>query len=157
MQRYTWFYTLAETLTESEEQTLKAAFDAFTNQWKSHGQPIQGLIKMRYKRFVIVQSDQGDDRPSGCSIDNMKRNVANILEKHQHNTLDAAWVSFKEGDQIRSVHFRDIPSLVKEGVLKPDTTVFDHSLSQSDDLSKWEVPMSVTWLSRFLPKNEVNS
>ena len=151
MQAYTWFYSLATTLTDSQEAALLADFSAFTRQWQSHGTPVEGLIQVKYKRFVIAQANPADSRPSGCSIDSLKRGIEHILTQHQLPWLDAAYVFFrKDTDDIQAVHFREITSLVQSGALKAETTVFDHSLSQSDDLSKWEVPLKQTWLKRHL-------
>ena len=151
MQAYTWFYSLVTPLTASQEAALRADFAAFTQQWQSHGTPVDGLIQVKYKRFIIAQANPTDSRPSGCSIDSLKRGIEQILVRHQLPWLDAAYVFFrKDTDEIEAVHFREIATLVQSGTLKADTTVFDHSLSQSDDLSKWEVPLKQTWLKRHI-------
>ncbi|MEM7371738.1 MAG: hypothetical protein AAF587_24190 [Bacteroidota bacterium] len=151
MQAYTWFYSLATPLTASEEAALTADFAAFTQQWQSHGTPVNGLIQVKYKRFVIAQANPTTSRPSGCSIDSLKRGIEQILSQHQLPWLDAAYVFFrKDTDEIEAVHFKEIASLVQTGVLKAETTVFDHSLSHSDDLDKWEVPLKQTWIKRHL-------
>lgn len=151
MQAYTWFYSLTQSLTAAQVAALEADFAAFAQQWNSHGTPVDGLIQVKYKRFVIAQANPIVARPSGCSIDSLKHGIEQILMKHQFSWLDAAYVFFrKDAEDIQAVHFRDIPTLVQEGVLQEETMVFDHSLSHSDDLNKWEVPLKQTWLKRHL-------
>ncbi|MEM7655286.1 MAG: hypothetical protein AAF399_04090 [Bacteroidota bacterium] len=151
MQSYTWFFSLANPLTEAQEAALLGDFQSFTDQWKSHGTPVTGLIQVRHKRFVIAQANPTEARPSGCSIDSLRRGIEQILGQHQLPYLDPSQVSFRSGTgEIETVDFRQIPALVSEGRLQASTPVFDHSLSHTDDLSKWEVPMHTTWLSRYL-------
>ncbi|MEO1450937.1 MAG: hypothetical protein AAFV07_15515 [Bacteroidota bacterium] len=153
MQRYTWFFTLTEALNPATEQALTADFGRFAAQWQSHGTPVDGLIRIKHSRFVIAQANPGDDRPSGCSIDSLKRGISQILQHHQLPTLDNAYVCYQGADaSVAVVHFQQIPTLVADGTLGADTLVFDHTLSQSDDLNKWEVSLKDTWLARFLPK-----
>ena len=52
------------------------------------------------------------------------------------------------------VHFQQVPELVANGTLHEDAIVFDHSLSNSDDLSNWEVSMKNTWMKRYLPSDK---
>ncbi len=151
MQQYTWFFSLSQTLSSEQETALKADFDRFVSQWNTHGSPVDGLIQIRHARFVIIQSNPAEARPSGCSIDSLKQGVGKILQQHGLESVEASYVFFQQDDQtIRSTDFRQIPQLIREGVLKADTLIFDHSLSQSDDLRKWEVPLKQSWLKRYL-------
>lgn len=151
MQQYTWFFSLEHPVAEAQQAALQADFDRFTAQWKTHGQPVEGLIGLRHGQFVVVQANPGQARPSGCSIDSLKRGVEQILGQHQLTWLDPAWVFYRAADgQIKRVLFRQIPALIASGELTGDSLVFDHSLNQSDDLSRWEVPLRDTWLRRYL-------
>lgn len=151
MQTYTWFYSLKDQPSPAQKAKLEAGFEQFLANWKSHGTPVEGLIQFVYDRFVIIQSDPGKARPSGCSIDSLKRGVEGILTQTELPWMEAAYVCYRDAaGEIQSVHFSKIKSLIESGELTADTQVFDHSLSQSDDLSKWEQPLSATWLKRFL-------
>lgn len=151
MQSYTWIYSLTDEISSEKVATLRNDFDQFTQEWKSHGTPVDGLIRIFYNRFVVIQSDPGVNRPSGCSIDSLKKAIGQILTQHELKWLDAAYVFFRNSEgNIQHTHFQQIPTKVASGDLLASTTVFDHSLSQSDDMSKWEVPMEDTWLRRYL-------
>ena len=151
MQKYTWFFSLKESLTTEAEAKLAQTFEEFLAQWKSHGTPVNGNIEIKYSRFVIVQADPNDDRPSGCSIDNLKRSVGGILQHFSLETVDHAYVWYRDQEQtIQSTHFSKLAKLVESGDLQADTPIFDHTLSNSDDLSKWEVSLQDSWLKRFL-------
>lgn len=151
MTKYTWFYSFAETLTAEQMATLEAKFQAFLSQWKTHGTPVNASIEIRYARFVIIQADPSDGRPSGCSIDSMRHTVEQILTAHGHTWLDNAHVYLRnEHGDILAPHFSELPKLAAAGKLNADTPVFDNSLSQTDDLGKWEVSLADTWLKRYL-------
>ena len=151
MQLYTWFYSLSEALNPEKEAALKADFTQFLSQWKSHGVPVEGMIEIRYGQFVVIKSDASDSRPSGCSIDSLKRSVTSILSHHGLEVLDPAHVFFRQGDgSITQSHFRELGALAKSGVLTADTIVFDNSLGQSDDMNRWEVSLKDTWMKRVL-------
>lgn len=152
MQTYTWIFSLASPVNDSVASDLKRDFEAFQAQWKSHGTPVTGLITLRYQNFVIIQSKEDESRPSGCSIDSLRRGVTAILQQYSLQWLEGGEVFYRdENSQIQMVHFQKIPALVEEGTLRPETIVFDHSLNNSDDLSLWETPMNKTWMKRFLP------
>ncbi|MEZ4772453.1 MAG: hypothetical protein R3D00_04660 [Bacteroidia bacterium] len=151
MQQYTWFFSLRQPLSSEKKKGVQHSFDQFLSQWKTHGTPVDGMIDLKYDQFVIVQADPGVSRPSGCSIDSLKRAITTILQQEQLEWMDAAMVSYRDAHGvIRSVNFREISALVANGQLTAETIVFDNSLDQSDDLSKWEVPMKHTWLKRYL-------
>ncbi|MEM6804025.1 MAG: hypothetical protein AAF696_21650 [Bacteroidota bacterium] len=151
MQLYTWFYSLSEALHLEKKAALEADFVEFLSQWKSHGVPVEGMIEIRYGQFIVIKSDASDSRPSGCSIDSLKRSVAGILNKHGLEILDPAHVFYRgEDGKISQSHFRELGALAKAGALHADTIVFDNSLGQSDDMSKWETRLADTWMKRVL-------
>jgi len=151
MQKYTWIYILADTLTKAQRQQLEVAFSNFLNKWTSHGRSIAGKIWIPYNRFVVIQANSDEDRPSGCSIDDMKRSVEKLLQELSFAWLDASYIAYKdEVSDIQVVHFQEIEKWVQMGKLSPNTIIFDNSLDQTDDLEKWERPMAKTWMRRFL-------
>ncbi len=151
MQAYTWIYSFESPLTDFQKKQLNHDFQLFLSKWSSHGIPVNGMIRIAYDRFVLINADQGEHRPSGCSIDSLKRAVAEILEKNDISVLDAAHVFYRDVNKdIQYTHFRSIQQLISSGILAADTIVFDHSLGQSDDLDKWEMLLKDTWMKRYL-------
>jgi hypothetical protein len=152
MQQYTWFYSLKSPLSELDAEKLAAAFESFLQKWKSHGIAVEGEISIRYNRFVIARSNPERERPSGCSIDTLKRTVEQVFAQKAIEWLDSGYIFYRDAEgAILPLHFRDIPSMIASGRLHADTVVFDHSLDQSDDLDRWEVTLAQTWLKRYLP------
>lgn len=150
MQKNTWFYSLISPLDASQVADLQAKFDTFTQNWKSHGTPVNGRIHIEYGQFVVVKSDISDERPSGCSIDSMRKAVEQILQQQGLKWADAATIFYKNGETIHQTDFRKIPDLILAGELSENSLVFDHSLNNSDDLNMWVREMKDTWLKRYL-------
>lgn len=154
MQRYTWIYSLQEELGPEMETQLANDFQLFLSTWDSHKAPVVGTIQIKYSRFIVIQADPNDTRPSGCSIDNLKRTVQRILDTHQLVVMDAGHIFFRnERGEIENVHFKEIDLYVDQGVLRPSSIVFDHSLDNSDDLLSWEVTMEQTWMRKYLTQD----
>ena len=151
MTRYTWIYTLHADADSALADALQADFDLFLNQWKTHGTPVKGSIQVHHHRFIIVQADPADDRPSGCSIDSMRHAVEAILQKHHQSWLDNGKIAYRAADDsIQAIGFQQIGSLLESGELHPDAIVFDNTLSHTDDLANWELPLKQTWMKRYL-------
>ena len=157
MQLYTWIFSLAESLSDDQKAQLEQRFASYLTKWNSHGRPLKALILVRHHRFVIVQADPTENRPSGCSIDSLKRAVTQILEAEGLKSVDASRIHYKgRSGEIFSLDFRDLPKAIQAGELTGESLVFDHSLGQSDDLSRWEVSLQDSWMKRFLPKTSLS-
>ena len=153
MQQYTWIYSLNDTLSAVQNEALTAQFQAFSQNWKSHGTPVEGTVNIHYQRFVIVQADMRSERPSGCSIDSMRKTVENVLKEQGFFYTDASQIHYRNaGNEIAFVSFREVVNLLANEEMNENTVIFDNTLSNSDDLNKWEVPLAQTWLKRFLKR-----
>lgn len=113
MQEYTWFYSLKDTPDTATADRLEAGFAHFLANWKSHGTPVDGLVRFVHDRFIIIQSDPNQSRPSGCSIDSLRRGVEGILTQGGVAWLDASHIFYRDAaGAIQQVHFSEIKSLV---------------------------------------------
>lgn len=152
-----WFYSLTNTLTVAQTDSLSQQFQAFLAQWKSHGTPVTGNIDIKYARFILISLAESSENPSGCSIDSMRHAVEKILKSHEITWLEASTVFFRNKDgEIQNADFRLIPQLVADNILTPDSIVFDNSLSNTGLLEKWEVKMADTWMRRYLNLTKVS-
>lgn len=148
--RHVWIFQLATSPDSGQSATLTSGLDHLMQTWKAHGSPVPGTYQIRYDRFLIVQAEPG--HASGCSIDSMNRSVAELLSNAQLQVLGADRVLYRGADGgIQDIDFKEVRAAIQDGRLHADTTVFDSTLSNSNDLSKWEVPLSQTWMARFLP------
>lgn len=149
--QHIWIFQLEAQLESAQEATVLEGLQRLVESWKAHGAPVPGQAEIRYSRFVQVQATPGTT--SGCSIDSMTKGVRSLLEEHGLTLLEPNFVFYRDAEGgLVYEDFQGLSKKVREGVLGPDTVIFDTTMNQSSDLSKWEVPLKASWLKRFLPK-----
>jgi hypothetical protein len=147
--RHIWIFQLGSAPVEASKATLLQELDAFIAVWKAHGSPVPGTAELRHDRFVVVQAEP--DHASGCSIDSMTKGVQEILSRHGLEVLGAERVFYRASDgSIQHIDFKEAKAAIADGRLQAGTILFDSTLGNSNDLSRWEVPMEQTWMARFL-------
>jgi len=147
--QHNWIFQLATPIAEPAATQLQSALDRLTAEWKAHGAPVPGQARIVYSRFVIVQAQPGST--SGCSIDSMTRGVESLLTQAglQHLGPDQIFYRNAQG-AIANIDFRNVSAALAQGDMGPETTVFDASLNQTNDLARWEVPLKETWMGRYV-------
>jgi hypothetical protein len=149
--RHIWIFQLAVSPTDSQKALILPQLEAFVAVWKAHGAPVPGEVSLRHERFVVVQAEPG--HASGCSIDSMNKGVNDILANAGIEVLGAERVFFRESDgSIAHIDFKEVKSAIISGRLNANSTVFDSTLSNSNDLQRWETTLDKTWMGRFLPQ-----
>ena len=146
-----WVYQSERELTSSEEQVILDIGRDFIGQWASHGEPLTGSIKVFNAYFVVIAVD---DRllPSGCSIDasvGLMRQLCSMLNLDFFGRTN---VPIWNREQITMVPLSVIRNQIKNGQISPDTLLVNTLVQQKRDLAEWVVPISSSWLSRYLPQ-----
>jgi hypothetical protein len=149
--QHIWIFQLAVAPSEATKALVLQQLDAFTAVWKAHGAPVPGKAEMRHDRFVVVVAEPG--HATGCSIDSMTKGVTDILAHQNLEILGPERIFFKgAGGQLDHIDFKEVRAAILDGRLSPATTVFDSTMGQTNDLSRWELPLDQTWMGRFLPQ-----
>jgi hypothetical protein len=149
--RHVWIFQLASAPTDSQKSLILPQLEAFVAVWKAHGAPVPGEVSLRHERFVVVQAEPG--HASGCSIDSMNKGVNDILANAGIEVLGPERVFFREVDgNIAHIDFKEAKSAILAGRLSADSTVFDSTLGNTNELNRWETTLDQTWLGRFLPQ-----
>lgn len=149
--QHTWIFQLGAPLHPAQATQITQGLNALVAEWKAHGTPVPGHGEVRYDRFVVVQATPGST--SGCSIDSMTRGVETLLQAAGTEVLAPNFVFFREADgSLAFLDFREIAAGIAAGRLHADTTIYDGTMGQTNDLSKWEVALKDSWLARYLPQ-----
>lgn len=149
--QHIWIFQLAQAIEPSAETKLKSELDQLMAGWKAHGSPVPGRSEIRHKRFVIVRAEPGST--SGCSIDSMTHGVEALLGQAGVQVLPASDILYRDQDgNIAGIDFREVGKAIGEGIMGPDTLIFDMSLGQTQDLDRFEIRLADSWLKRFLVK-----
>lgn len=146
-----WVYKAARGLSHAEQKLIREHGAGFTVSWAAHGAPLDACVDVLYGRFVVVSVDEAQAEASGCSID---KSVGFIKQlEHDLNLMltDRMVVVYDRAGEPAGCRLQELPGLLKEGVITPDTLVFDDLVSTVGDLrERFRVPLRDSWMQRFL-------
>ena len=150
-----WVYQANRPLADGETVAIEEALQPALSQWAAHGQPLLASAKVIDNRFVVVGVDEGYNLPSGCSIDASMRTLQKIGQEVGVDFFDrSAAVQLADGT-VRTFALPMLKSAVTDGVLTPDTTVFNTLVkTKAEFLADWQIRAEDSWLKRyFIPKS----
>ncbi len=144
-----WVYQADRNLSDAEVQYIQQTLDAQINNWAAHGAALVGAATVLHKRFVIVSVDENHNQASGCSIDASTNWLKNLGAEMSLNFFDRS-VAYIEGDEIKTVEMLKIKILVAEGILTPDTLIFNNLVPDMGEFNKaWNVSAGDSWMKRY--------
>jgi hypothetical protein len=144
-----WVYQTDKNLSDAEVQYIKQTLDFQINNWAAHGAALVGAATVLHDRFVVVSVDESHNQASGCSIDTSTNWLKNLGSEMNLNFFDRS-VAYIQGDEIKSVEMLKIKSLVAEGILTPDTLIFNNLVPNMGEFRKaWNVSVGDSWMKRY--------
>lgn len=148
-----WVYQMDREISEEDNTLIAAVMKEFCNQWQTHGAPLKTSFQIFYNRFLVLSVDENSGGASGCSIDGSVHIIKEIGSKLGIDFFDRTKVSFRFGDKVSTYHMSELKELFASGTLNQDTITFDNLVAtKSELLARWEVPVSRSWLAKYLPK-----
>ena len=142
-----WVYGSSKRL-PAADPIVADCLSRFMDMWQSHGMPVAGHWEVLHERFlVIVESGEGA-QATGCSIDSMKAEVKRLEEILETQFLDSSRIFYRGKDgQVESVGRADFKRLAGEGLITPDTEVFDTTVLNVADLRPgvFSKPLRDSW------------
>lgn len=144
-----WIFASDRPLTAAESSSLLAEVDGFLEQWKAHGAPLRSAREWRDNQFLVIGVDPTLEQASGCSIDGLFRGLRALEQRLGTSLVAGGRVFYRDGSGTpRMAARRDVPALAANGELRPDSIVFDTSLtSASAYRDRFEVPVSESWVA----------
>jgi hypothetical protein len=151
-----WVFGADHDISEGAADLLLRETDRFLSQWHAHGAPLTAARDWKDDRFLTIAVDQSTAGASGCSIDGLYRSLK-ALEQRLGASLVTSGVVFYRDDRARvqSVDRDRFSSLGAEGVIKPDTTVFDPTVTTLGEWrARFELAARDSWHSKLLGKKQ---
>jgi hypothetical protein len=145
-----WIFSADRVLSNDQQTQLLINVDGFLAQWGAHDTPLTAGREIRYDRFLFIAVDQKRVGPSGCSVDALVRQMKTVQQELGVELIDHAPVLFRRGDEIARVAREEFSTLVTEGEVSLETTVFDNTLTRLGDVrdGRWETSAERTWHGR---------
>ena len=144
-----WVYQTNKNLSDSEVQTIQKILENQINNWAAHGVDLAGSVQVLHNRFVIIVVDEMQNQASGCSIDASTRWLKELGVEMNLDFFDRS-VAFIYNETLKTTEIAKIKSLVTEGVLMPDTLIFNNLVSNIQEFrNNWNAEASDTWMKRY--------
>ena len=145
-----WVYQSNRAFTTEEVAVINKKLEDFINNWRRHGDELNGSYLIKYNQFIVLAVDDATE-VSGCSIDSSVNLMKTIEKEFSIDLLNKLSIAFKIGESINTVSLTDFKNYAKQNKIKKDTTVFNNLvITKKDFLNKWEVPAEKSWHQRFL-------
>ena len=98
----------------------------------------------------MVAADEAAAGVSGCSIDALVRRMDRLGSALGVDLVDHGPVAYRDGGAIHQVPRHRFAALATSGSVKPDTIVFDNTITRVGDLrsGRWEGPAAGAWHGR---------
>lgn len=148
-----WIYQASQPFGKDSKKLLTEKLEAFLSQWESHGNPLKASWSLFYDQFVVVTVDETYHAASGCSIDTSVHLIKQLESELGTELLEKSKIAVLEGDQVSTFSLKDLKRSIEEGVIHPDSIIFNNLVPTLDGLeSKWKVPAEKTWISKYFNK-----
>jgi len=150
-----WIYPASQRLSVEAKEKVQAHLEKKIQNWDSHGAPMKASSAVFYDQFVIIAADESHQRPSGCSIDQSVNWMRELGSEVNVDFFDRS-INVLQQDEVVSIPLPMLKKAVENSVIKPETIVFNHAISQLSALEKfWKLPASAFWMSRYFPLMQV--
>lgn len=145
-----WVFAAERPLRPTEAARLLDATDAFLDAWHAHQVPLTCARDWRHDQFLLVAVDEAAAGVSGCSIDALVRTMKGLGEELGVRLFDHASVFYRDADEVRRASRERFADAASEGVVSPQTIVFDNTVGSVGALraGEWERPASAAWHGR---------
>ncbi len=121
-----WIYGFSRPVNNHESEIIKQYLDTFIQNWKSHGDKVQGACEFLHNRFVIIAAHIPG--VSGCSIDSSVDVFKQLKDTYNLDALNLHNVYYRNNEGIQSVARNEFNNLIQAGEITMETIVFDTSL-----------------------------
>ncbi len=115
----------------------------FLHQWTSHGRSIHCAATLHSNRFLMVAGEIPQGHVSGCAIDALVHEIGLIVEDRQCTILSPMFMFYRESTGFVNYASRSqFREKLSQGLITPDTQVFNLGIPTLDHLSSGEFERS---------------
>jgi hypothetical protein len=146
-----WVFASDRAVGGGDAERMLGRVDAFLTQWHAHGTPLTSGREWRDDRFLLIAAD--GEGASGCSIDGLFRTLTALGGELGANLVTSGLVFYRDQyGVVRSATRPQFTAAAAEGVITPETPVFDTSLTTLGEArERFERPVSDSWHAALLP------
>lgn len=148
-----WVFGSDRAFTPEEANHLTEALNRFLEGWTAHSAELTAAFALLEDRFVLVAVDESRVSASGCSIDALIHQLAELEGALGVKLLDGRLVWYRDASgTILSCDRGGFQRLGRAGRIGGQTRVFDLTLERLGDWrsGRFERPAADSWHARLL-------
>ena len=145
-----WIYISSDEIDGIIQNNISSLFKEFVENWKSHGQAVNGQLKFIKDNLLVVGADYFPNGMCGRAVDAQLRFINQINEGFNLDLLNRTNIAFVKEDSIVVHNYNNLDSLIKKGSVNKNTICCNtFSTKNSDEiyLPFGESPFSTTFFS----------
>ena len=146
-----WLYQADRMLSYDELDYARPRVMEFLENWTSHNHQLMTYGNIFHRQFLGLFVDESMSGASGCSIDKSVHFVEALGAKLGVDFFNRRRFAYLIDDEVKQIGIDDLKQSYNSGIITENTLFFDNLVSTKGDfLSKWLVPLSDSWINRFV-------
>ena len=130
-----WLYVSPDKIDDNTQNNISSLFKDFVEDWKSHGQSINGQLKFVKDNLLVLGADYFPNGMCGRAVDAQVRFVNQINEEFNLDLLNRSNIAFVKKDLIVVHNYNDLDALIKKESINKSTVYCNtFSTKNSDEI-----------------------
>ena len=145
-----WIYQSPAPFNTSQIDIIENELTNFIASWESHGVALKGSFEIIANQFILLAVDERTKDATGCSIDKSVSIIKKLETLLNLNLTDRSLVAYELNNQVKTIDFRNIKTLIESGEINPNTPIFNLSITNYGEfLSSWKIKAIDSWIKRY--------
>ena len=146
-----WIYQSDRLLTDTEVKGIEEQGMVFVENWSAHGSALEAAVEVKLNCFIVVSVDENVANATGCSIDKSVHFVKDLGHAIGVDFFNRLNVAVENGDNLQLLNLNTLKSLVEDGVLTPESTMFNNTVTTLWELNeKWRISLADSWAANYM-------
>ena len=130
-----WLYISPISIDSLTKKYIFSLFKDFVDNWKSHGQTVNGQLKFIKDNLLVVGADYFPDGMCGRAVDEQVRFINQINEGFNLDLLNRTNIAFVKESSIVVHNYNNLDAVIKEGLVNKSTVYCNNfSTTNSDEI-----------------------
>ena len=145
-----WLYISPVLIDSVTKKSISSLFNDFLENWKSHGQPVNGQLKFIKENLLVVGADYFTNGMCGRAVDAQVRFINKINEEFSLDLLNRTNIAFVKENSIVVHNYNNLDALIKEGSVSQSTVYCNNLNTKNSDeiyLPFGESPLATSFFS----------
>ena len=130
-----WIYISPQKIDNNTQNNISLLFEDFVEDWKSHGQNVNGQLKFIKENLLVVGADYFSNGMCGRAVDAQVRFINKITEEFNLDLLNRTNIAFVKENSIVVHNYNNLDALIKEGSVSKSTVYCNNfNIKNSDEI-----------------------